>query len=318
MEEREQLIEIIADVPSATATYGVRDDHGATMDTLKVIENPEGGYLAVYHTGIGNGRYAVHVATSADLTHWTRRARLGEPASQPTVAATPGGGFLVVVEAGRDHAPTGLRFSFYPDLERLLGADPSRVFDAPHQVAPAGRLSEGTPNVYDVSFAPDADHSTIDVGFHFWRPGRLLRLGDVDRQARGTLTGFSQWHARPEPGLDAAIEAFGAKGNIGGREQIFWHGRPYLLIEGQLRKRDWRSWRLYLYDPATGAAYPIAVRTHGGSLAFANPTATLLTAPTGGPALLITLHLFHEGAAPGEAGPLLYYRSLDPSRRDAR
>jgi len=306
----EELIGLIADVPAATSCYGIRDDLGRTMDTLKVIESPGGGYLAVYHIGTGHGGFAVHLATSSDLMSWTHRALLDEPASQPTIASTPEGGFLVVVEAGGGGRPAWLRFKYYPSLRRLLAADAARVFDAPHVVAPAGRLAEGTPNVYQVTFEPDVDHSTIIAGFHYLRPGRLVRQGDVDRQARGTLAGFRHWTAGREPHLDAAVQAWAVTGNIGGRDEMHWRARPYTLIEGQFRKRDWRSWRIYLYDPASGAADPVPVRTHRGSVSFANPKATMLTAPSGAPALLITLYLFDAGAAPGEAGPLLYYREL--------
>ena len=46
--------------------------------------------------------------------------------------------------------------------------------------------------------------------------------------------------------------------------------------------------------------------THGGSTAFANPTATMLRDPAGRDALMVTLFVPMEGAAPGEAGSLLY------------
>ena len=31
--------------------YAVTDSAGNTMDTVKIITNPAGGYLGVYHTG---------------------------------------------------------------------------------------------------------------------------------------------------------------------------------------------------------------------------------------------------------------------------
>ena len=61
------LIDLLCDVPRATAHYDLRDSRGAAMDTLKVIADPSGGYLAVYHCGVGHGRYEVHVAASPDL-----------------------------------------------------------------------------------------------------------------------------------------------------------------------------------------------------------------------------------------------------------
>jgi hypothetical protein len=310
-----ELIGLIGDVPAATSRYNIRDDLGKTMDTIKVIENPAGGYLAVYHIGTGQ-RYEVHLATSTDLVNWRHAVLLDAPASQPTIATTPGGGFLLATEAGGDGLPAWLRFSYFPDVARLLAADAERVFDAPHTLTPRRRLAEGTPNIYQVTFDPDVEHSTIIAGFHYWRAKGLRRRGDVDRQARGTLTNFQNWTTQREPHLDTAVEAFGVAGNIGGRELLRWRGQPYTLIEGQFVKDSWESWRIYLYDPQTGAAYPVPIRTHGGSVSFANPTLTMLTAPSGAPAVLVTLYLFRPGAAAGEDGPLLYYRELtDPPDR---
>ena len=54
--------------------------------------------------------------------------------------------------------------------------------------------------------------------------------------------------------------------------------------------------------------------THGGSTAFANPTATMLRDPAGRDALMVTLFVPMEGAAPGEAGSLLYLVPVDQAR----
>jgi hypothetical protein len=297
------LIELLTDVPAATARYDIRDDGGRSMDTLKVIASPAGGYLAVYHCGIGNQQFAVHVAVSDDLLHWTHRAELDRPASQPTIAALDDGGFLVVLEAGGGGPPPWLRFVYYSSADRLLAGAADRVFDAPHTLVPRGRHAEGTPNIYAVRQAPDLDHSEIDIGFHYFRRGQ------VDRQGRGTLTGFRQWRTRRERYLDAVLEGHGTAGNIGGRDRFVWDGRAYLLIEGQLRRGVWESWRTFLYDESTGTATPLQIRSHGGSVAFANPSATVLTLPSGEPGLVVTSYLFHSGAAPGEGGPLLYYRA---------
>jgi hypothetical protein len=297
------LVDLLTDVPAATARYDIRDDRGLPMDTLKVIEHPSGGYLAVYHCGIGNQQFAVHVATSDDLLTWTHRAELDRPASQPTIAALDDGGFLVALEAGGGGPPPWLRFLHYADADHLLTGRADRSFDAPHTLVPRGRHAEGTPNIYAVRLAPDLDHSEIDVGFHYFRRGR------VDRQGRGTLSGFTHWRTRRESTLDAALERLGTAGNIGGRDRFSWDGRPYLLIEGQLERGVWESWRTFLYDESAGTATPLGIRSHGGSVAFANPSATVLTLPSGEPGLVVTSYLFHSGAAPGEGGPLLYYRA---------
>jgi hypothetical protein len=294
-----ELIELLCDVPRATAFHCVRDDRGRTMDTLKVIADPAGGYLAVYHCGAGRGIFEVHVATSPDLARWTWRARLDGFASQPYIAALPDGGFLVAVEGGGAGTPPWLRLHDFASRDDLLAAKASRTFDAPHTLVPRRKHAEGTPNIY----AASPDRSRIDVGFHYYRRGK------VDRQARGVLTGFAEWTARPEPQIDRALEHWGVNGNIGGRDAFTWNGRQYLLVEGQGERRRWHTWRTYLYDVAGERAWPLPILTRGGSAAIANPTATVLDAPSGGPALLVTAHLFDVGAAEGEAGPLLFYRS---------
>jgi len=297
------LVDVLTDVAAATARYDIRDNLGRSMDTLKVIERPSGGFLAVYHCGIGNHQFAAHVAESDDLLTWTHRAELDRPASQPTIAALDDGGFLVALEAGGGGPPPWLRFLHYRSAAHLLAGDADRVFDAPHTLVPPGRHAEGTPNIYAVRLAPDLDHSEIDVGFHYFRRGK------VDRQGRGTLTDFTRWHTRREKALDAALERHGTAGNIGGRDRFVWDGRPYLLIEGQLARGVWESWRTFLFDETAGTATPLDIRSHGGSVAFANPSATVLTLPSGEPGLVVTAYLFHSGAAPGEGGPLLYYRA---------
>ena len=43
---------VLGDVVGSTGhRYGVRDSDGNTMDTAKIIANPSGGYLAIYHRG---------------------------------------------------------------------------------------------------------------------------------------------------------------------------------------------------------------------------------------------------------------------------
>lgn len=294
-----RLVDIVTDVPAAVARYGTRDDCGVSMDTLKIIENPAGGYLGVHHDFTGE-HFEVHLATSTDLLTWRHRAVLDHPASQPTIASTSDGGFLLASEAGGGGGPAWLRFRYFPDLDRLMRAEPARTFDAPHTLVPPGQLAEGTPTVYSVT----AGASDVDVAFHYFRDGR------VDRQARGRLRDFRDWTTRREPRVDAAIERWGVRGNIGDRDHLTFEGVDVDLIEGQLRPRRWDAWRLFLYEPARGAARPLRVRTHRGSRSFGNPTITSLTAPSGAPALVVTLFLFPEGAATNEGGQLVYYREV--------
>ena len=299
------LVDAITDAAGATAVrYGLRDDRGVSMDTVKVAEHTNqagGSYLSVYHSRSGRGRpFRVYLATSSDLLTWRQRVVLDRDASQPMLTALAGGGFLLAVEAGGAGRPAWVRLSHFPDVGSLLAARPARTFDAPHTLVPPDRLAEGTPHI----MAAAADLSTVDVGFHYHRDGV------VDRQARGRLTGFRSWQAAADPVADKAIEAFGVRGNIGGRDDAEWNGTRVTLIEGQLRRGDWGSWRVFRYDRANGTAQPVPIRTRRGSVAFGNPKVTVLRAPSGRTALVASMFVFGEGAAPGEAGPLLYYREL--------
>ena len=80
---------LIGDVVGATGhRYAVKDNAGNNMDTVKIIANPAGGYLGVYHTGDN-----VNLATSTDLLTWTFRRTLDPQATQPTICVLPTGGF---------------------------------------------------------------------------------------------------------------------------------------------------------------------------------------------------------------------------------
>ena len=294
----------IENVAGATAArYATRDDLGQPMATLKIIASPGGGYLGVYHTITGS-KAEVRIATSADLLHWRQRAILDPRASQPTIAALSDGGFLVALEAQADPAADRrgrwLRFRYYPTLASLLAGATQRSFDAPRRLATTPGGAEGTPNIYQATLSPDLARSTIQVGFHYLKDGR------VDRQARGALNGFSRWVARPEPGLDASLERLGAAANIGDRDHLSYRGAGLTVVEG--RAAPTRPWRVYLYDPARRTAQVLDIKTGKGSGAFANPTVTQLRGPSGAPAVVVTLFLPDSAAAAGEAGELVYYK----------
>jgi len=287
---------------AAAYRYGARDSLGNPMDTAKVIDSPAGGYLAVYHSG-----RVCHLASSGDLMTWTHRAVVDEPATQPTIAMAPDGGLVTAAEFDDGHGGR-LRIRYWPTLAALLQGRPAREFLAPRTLS---ACNEGTPSIRRVAFEPDVDDSMIELGLHYhWRCR-------VDRQARGTLTGFGSWTAAAEPALDAAVVraavAVGERigGNIGDRDHVRDLGHAYDLVEAQGREGDFASWRVYLVDRSALTAQRLEVVTHGGSTAFANPTATRLRDPSGRDAVMVTLFLPVEGAAVGEAGSLLYYVPVD-------
>jgi hypothetical protein len=303
---RTRLAGLVGDVRAASAfRYDAHDSAGNRMDTAKIIPSPAGGYLAVYHHG-----EVCHLATSVDLMTWTHRAVIDEPATQPTIAATGDGGLLTAAEFNDGHGGR-LRIRHWTSLDALLVSHPAQEFLAPRTLS---ACNEGTPSIRQISLDADLGASRIELGFHYHRDCR------VDRQALGTLTGFRTWSAARHPELDAAIARAAAavgeqiRGNIGDRDHLRYLDKDYDLVEAQGRRGDFASWRVYLYDRAAGTAERLEIATHGGSTAFANPTASVLQDPQGRDALMVTIFLPLEGAAPGEAGSLLYLVPLDRSR----
>jgi hypothetical protein len=296
---------IIEEVTSATGyRYGLHDDADHSMDSLKVVESPKGGYLGVYHSADAAGVFHSLVATSSDITHWTFKADLDSHASQPTIKPLSDGGFLLVEESdnkGVVPAPVAwLRFLHYSSLDSLLTARPDRKFDAPHTLVGPESGAEGTPDVYSVSLSPTIDRSTIQVDFHYFKDGL------VDQPARGTLTNFSTWSTRRDVKLATAILGVGGSGGLGDRDETVFQGLPFTVAE--VAATTGAPWEPYLYDDTTGSVIALKVNSHGGSTAFGNPTATPIRTPSGAPAIVVTMFIPKSGAAPGEAGELIYYR----------
>ena len=295
---------IVQQVTKSTArVYHARDSSGHGMDTAKIIMDPAGGYLAVSHTREGSS-FHVNLASSSDLIEWTFQSDLGSDASQPYITSLSDGGFLVAWEqTPHNH----LRFNYYASRDDLFAAQPSRTFDAPMTLS---TCAEGTPSIYSAALEPDIDHSTIDVGAHYFSNCT------ADRQQRGTLTNFNSWSTSPQTDIDNAILFWGVQGNIGDRDATFFQHQQFGLFEGQFARNNFATWRIFCYDYKTGQADLLGIRTDQGSTAFANPSVTRVLAPNGEPAILVTLFLPSQGAKPGEAGELIYYKILERDHDD--
>ena len=295
------LTGIVENVTAATGKrYQTRDNTGASMDGLKIVDNPRGGYLGVYHTTEEHRVHASRVATSPNMLTWTRRAVISPRASMPTIRVLADRSVLVAEEADNNGSPQGsrtwLRVKQYRNVDALLTGRAACSVDLPHTQAPHIG-AEGTPDIRSVS------SSTIELGFHY------LRRGDkVDRQARGVLTDFRDWRTERVPARDAPIERLGVRGNIGDRDIVVLDGRRLALVEGQGAAGDFGTWDIYLYDGRT--ARRLDIRTDAGSTAFANPSVSLVRAPSGARAVVVSLFLPQEGAIGGESGQLVYYREI--------
>src|SRR4051812_1897540 len=292
----------LENVRVATARFGLHDDLGCPLATLKIVDS-EDGYLGVYHCLLAN-RYTVRLARSTNLTHWSFQAELDTHASQPTLFRLPDRSFVLAVEAdngsGAGPGRRWLRFRHYAGLTALFAAQPDRTFDTPHTLTAAARGAEGTPNIYSARLMHGIARSRIAVGFHYLRQG-------LDRQARGELTDFRAWSTQPDDALDTALTRAGLPGKHGDRDTLPLGATTVTVLEAQDGQDG--VWHIAL-SSAPGTAIPLRIRTPGRSSSFANPTMSLLRLPTGQPGLVVTMYLPRSGAARKEAGEVVYFRPL--------
>jgi hypothetical protein len=301
-----ELVTLLQDVTSADGShYHTVDDQNVGMDTVKIIPNPPGGYLGIYHHLISN-IFQVRLATSSDLLNWHYRITIENAASQPTIASLPDGGFLVGYEKNGQGTACGgsgscLAFKHYATLEALLADTYDKAIVLNRTLSPC---NEGTPNIYAATLNPDMNHSIINIGFHYFSHCK------VDREALGTLTNFSIWKVRADATVNALFTRLGTiHGNVGDRDAFFYRGKPYSLVEAQYTKNDFGSWRPYLFDRTHHSLTLLTLHTQRGSTAFGNPTYTDLILPNGQQGFVSTEFLFSEGAASGEGGELIYYKA---------
>jgi hypothetical protein len=292
--------------------YAARDDKGNGLDCLKIVEVGKGNYLGVYHSQ-KEGVFTLKLARSSDLLNWKHVRDLDVHAHQGTLS----GGRGPVMLAYEKDGPNGnwIRLRRYVSASALEGGRSYQEYDLPRKLS---KYAEGTPSFQGLGFGAETCGT---LRFHY------LTDAGVDRQASGyfALSGNSlkQWSPSAEKNMNRHADLLGIKGNFGDRDTF--HARykgAYELIEGQLTKNDWASWRVFLrstsskdvpamFNPeAPLEIKQLAIKTHGGSIAFANPTATQLTLPNSQEGIVVTLFIPSEGAAKGESGCLIYYFPL--------
>ncbi|MGC4043076.1 MAG: hypothetical protein QM758_04665 [Armatimonas sp.] len=264
------------------ARFGLRDDTGATLDCLKIAPDPAGGYLGVNHT-MKDGVFHLRLTQSTDFINWRYLATLDTHASQGELLPLSNGTFVLAYEHDEPNS-TFVRVRRYTSREDLIRGKFAMETTLGRTLAPT---AEGTPSI------ERATRDALTLRFHYYRNG------DVDRAAKGTLR-VDSWTTEIDNGLNAAVEAYNVRGNIGGRTKFFLGGKPWYLQEGQLGKNDWASWRLFLLDGACRKALLLPLQTPGGSLSFANPFVGVF-----GQTVVMTAFMPSEGNARGEAGAML-------------
>ncbi len=305
-----ELVDFLQDVTHADGyRYRTLDDQNVPMHTLKILQNPQGGYLGVYHHSV-HRVLQVRLAVSTDLLHWHYVKTLENNASQPTLAALSDGGFVLAYEKNTDETFYGrpfrgscLALRYYANKHNLLSGTSNKSISLKRTLS---FTNEGTPNIYDSVLHPDIQHSVIVIGFHYM----AHYPNDVDRQGIGTLQNFSLWDTEENANLNTLFTETGSiNGNIGDRDSFSYRGNDYTIIEAQYTENDFGSWRPYLYDRRLNTINVLHLRTSKGSKSFGNPTYTELTLPDGRRGFVTTEFIFRE-ASNGESGELIYYRAF--------
>lgn len=298
----EMLLRVLGDVTTSRAhRYSATDTSGHRLDCLDPIEVAPGEYYGVHHHFNGTS-FAVHLVHSSNLFDWEPVAVLAVEASMPAIEQdTATGAFYLAHEqwqGANTTAPCWIAFRYYPDLAHLRDGNATRSFQTPKTLSDL----EGTPAFYSIS--PGGDD--IHVGFHYNGPRGL------DKVANGTLRCFHDsepsWVASSWIEYNRKLECLGISGHIGARATGSIGGRACSVQEAQARKDDWASWQSFVYCWDDGGFWPLDIKTHGGSRGFSNPHFRVMSDPlNASQRVVFTTYFIHaDGAAPGEAGPLLF------------
>jgi hypothetical protein len=147
--------------------------------------------------------------------------------------------------------------------------------------------------------------SVIKLGWHYQTVTGCA--GGPDREALGTLTGFSVWRTSTDSEIDVALSSQHPSsshlpGSHGDRRQVTYGGHLWRTYEAQ---ESWATalgsvspWHMLLYDVSARRLTALTL-TIGGvkrRTSFNNPTAQVLPAPTGrGRVLVVTVFVGYQG-----------------------
>jgi hypothetical protein len=302
---------LIDDVPALATgrtAVGASDSLGQQLGALDPIDDPQGGYLGVYHSPYLSRfgpTFRVSLAHSDDLLHWSI-VRVLDPygASMPTLQPIPGSdGYLLAYEKA---VPGGdvIRIAYYASRDDLVNGVPSAQRNLPRLLSP---YNDGTPAILAVDWQGSPANSLIAIGFHYETSVRYRPAGD--REAVGVLGGFRIWRAYRDVQADRALTARGLRGSHGDWRRFSFEGFGWRAYEAETRYGSFANWRLALYDPSSRRAYPLSLHVGGSHLiSVGNPIVKLLTAPGGsGQVLAVTAFVF-DATDPSLTGELVYYQ----------
>jgi len=155
------------------------------------------------------------------------------------------------------------------------------------------QTAEGTPSFESVNIKDhDLDRSEIKMRFHYFKDG------NVDQQAIGTLSGFFDWKTEPLVRINSNLLDMGYNGNLGSRSRFQMNNTDYYLIESQITKNLWNSFRIVLTKGVSTPLWQLDFNLpdkYKDWKSFANPKITKLKKPDGSELFLISIFVHGHG-----------------------
>lgn len=273
--------------------FQAKDDRGFGLDCLKVEQAAKDQYVGLHHRMAKDG-FELCLVESKDLKSWKHKRVVARDGHQGTLKKV-GSRWLLAWEQTAVKGGNHIRLEAYASLDNLQKGVVEKSLDIERTLS-AG--AEGTPTIESVTFNRSWERSVIKIGFHYYRDL------DMERQALGTLTGFSDWKASPLTSVNKPLEPI-YNGNIGDRDSVQVGAYAIALMEAQLTKDDRSSWRI-LSRVGQGAFKPLEITTPGNSKSFANPSITSLNLPDGKAGVVVTMFLPSQGNSESERGELVF------------
>jgi len=315
-----------SDVSSATASrFGTVDNLGNQFGCASIIEmsGQSYKYAAVYHSDV-SGYFSVHLGVSNDLINWTYVRTLLSNASMPRIVQVSGSSWLLIIHeqwGGSSGSPwCRIGHELFYDFNDLLAGTIRSSWVAPQF---SSYNHDGTPSVYNASLALSGGWYVVNgqYGFHSLEGGGFRDINSVTTTTDlFSPAGTASTSASSATAYNSVLNAAGSIGSIGDRDTLQTTTARYNLQEGNLSAPDvWADWRVWLYTfgdtlsypTGTGTAAQLSLTTPGGSTSFGNPRINVVNSPSGsGTSLVVTYTIFSQGAAPGEAGTVVYYYDL--------
>jgi hypothetical protein len=320
----------LANPRSATdAKYHAVDNQGNPMQSPSIIQmtGESYAYAAVYHTPYsvtGGFRYKINLAVSDDLIHWTFVRTLIDNADMPKIVEVSGSDWVLIAHeqwlgaSVASTAPCQVAFALFYDLGDLMNGTIRASWIAPQYESDLN----GTPSIYNAQLVSNGGEYVVNgqFGFHYWNGTRdvnaFTTIDNLFDPQGGTVS-----YPATATGYNNLLINAGVSGNIGQRDTLVTTSGRYNIQEGNIGTpaTSWNNWRIWLYTFAGSAQYPtgngnlvmLSPQTSHGSYSFGNPSVSVVDNPDGnGHALVISYFIFSQGAAPGEAGSLIYYYSI--------